>query len=302
MVLLVSSLDKYFSFLDKIEPNRLLIALISFGWAVSLWEHYLSYRQYMNYKQPRNVPLELEDLMTEEELQKARSYAIDKIQYNEIHSFVSEIETTLLLVFGILPWLWNNCDNILVKYDYINCEILQSVLFLCIMIIYSSITNIPWCYYYNFVLEERHGFNKQTILFYIRDTIKKLIVSLVLSITIAALLINIIKIGGDYFFIYAWLFLTIIALTIAVLYPNYIAPLFDHYDTLQHGTLRESIENLAAKINFPLTKIYVVKGSIKSAHSNAYFYGFFKAKRIVISDTLIKGYVMKGDNDKKKVS
>lgn len=80
---------------------------------------------------------------------------------------------------------------------------------------------------------------------------------------------------------------------IAFIYPNYIAPLFDRYDPLREGELKTKIEALAAKINFPLAKIYVVEGSARSAHSNAYFYGFMKAKRIVLYDTLIKGYSLK---------
>jgi len=98
-------------------------------------------------------------------------------------------------------------------------------------------------------------------------------------------------------------------LVIAFVYPNYIAPLFDRYDPLRQGELRTKIEALADKLKFPLAKIYVVEGkcmimknylkyiyisltlgSARSAHSNAYFYGFFKSKRIVLYDTLIKGY------------
>lgn len=68
---------------------------------------------------------------------------------------------------------------------------------------------------------------------------------------------------------------------------EYIAPLFDKFTLLPEGTLRSSIEQLAAKISFPLTKIYIVEGSKRSSHSNAYFYGFFKNKRIVLFDTLL---------------
>ncbi|CAF2619588.1 unnamed protein product [Rotaria sp. Silwood2] len=85
------------------------------------------------------------------------------------------------------------------------------------------------------------------------------------------------------------------SLGIAFIYPNYIAPLFDRYDPLREGDLRSSIERLAEQIKFPLAKIYVVEGSARSAHSNAYFYGFFKAKRIVLYDTLIKGYSLHKD-------
>jgi STE24 endopeptidase len=299
MVFLISTLEEYFSFLDKIEPNTLFYTLIIFTWIVSLWEHYLSYRQYQNYKRHRTVPPELADVMTDEELKKARSYAIDKMRYNEIRSIFNEVETTTLLLIGVLPWLWKKSGHILANYNYNYHEILQSIIFISIVMIYSTLSSIPWSYYYHFVLEEKHGFNKQTTIFFIKDTIKKLLVTLVLTLPIASLLIKIIQIGGDYFFVYAWLFITIMSLVIAFIYPNYIAPLFDRYDPLREGQLRSSIEALAAKINFPLAKIYVVEGSARSAHSNAYFYGFFKAKRIVLYDTLIKGYSLHENTDNK---
>ncbi|KAK3089553.1 hypothetical protein FSP39_004574 [Pinctada imbricata] len=107
---------------------------------------------------------------------------------------------------------------------------------------------------------------------------------------ILALLIYIIQIGGDYFFIYAWLFVFIVMIVMITVYADYIAPLFDNYTPLHEGDLRTKIEELAASIKFPLTKIYVVDGSRRSAHSNAYFYGFFKNKRIVLFDTLIEDY------------
>jgi len=75
------------------------------------------------------------------------------------------------------------------------------------------------------------------------------------------------------------------------IYPDFIAPLFDRYDRLPDGNLRTEIEKLAASIEFPLTKLYVVDGSTRSNHSNAYFYGFFKNKRIVLFDTLMESYV-----------
>lgn len=75
------------------------------------------------------------------------------------------------------------------------------------------------------------------------------------------------------------------------IYPLVIAPLFDKYTPLQDGPLKARIEALAASISFPLKKLYVVEGSKRSAHSNAYLYGFFNNKRIVHYDTLIKGYV-----------
>ena len=74
---------------------------------------------------------------------------------------------------------------------------------------------------------------------------------------------------------------------LVTVYMDFIAPLFDKFTLLPEGVLRTAIEQLAAKISFPLTKIYIVEGSKRSSHSNAYFYGFFKNKRIVLFDTLL---------------
>lgn len=80
-------------------------------------------------------------------------------------------------------------------------------------------------------------------------------------------------------------------------YMDYIAPLFDKFTPLPEGTLRSAIEQLAARISFPLTKIYIVDGSKRSSHSNAYFYGFFKNKRIVLFDTLLAENPIKEEKD-----
>ena len=101
--------------------------------------------------------------------------------------------------------------------------------------IFSQVTNLPWSLYYTFVIEQRHGFNKQTIGFYFKDMIKKFVIMTAISVPILALLIYIIRIGGDYFFIYAWLFVTIVSLVFVTVYADFIAPLFDKYTPLEEG-------------------------------------------------------------------
>ena len=85
---------------------------------------------------------------------------------------------------------------------------------------------------------------------------------------------------------------------LVTVYMDYIAPLFDKFTLLPEGALRTAIEQLAVRISFPLTKIYIVEGSKRSSHSNAYFYGFFKNKRIVLFDTLLaENPVQKDENE-----
>lgn len=90
------------------------------------------------------------------------------------------------------------------------------------------------------------------------------------------IIIYIVLKGGKYFYFYCWVFLFFFTIFFTFIYPTFIAPLFDKYTRLEEGELRQKIENLAKQVEFPLTELYVVDGSKRSSHSNAYFYGFFK--------------------------
>ena len=153
---------------------------------------------------------------------------------------------------------------------------------------FSHISGLPFSLYSTFVIEERHGFNQQTAWFYTKDQIKGFILGQVIMLPLVAAIIKIVYWGGDFFFLYLWAFVVGFTLFMMILYPEFIAPLFDKYTPLPEGELRTEIEKLAASIDFPLYKLFVVEGSKRSSHSNAYFYGFFKFKRIVLFDTLLE--------------
>lgn len=188
-----------------------------------------------------------------------------------------------------MPKLWNLCGRILLGYGYDSSyEILRTLLFMNIGMLISKVIELPWSIYYNFVIQERHGLNRQTASFYAKDKVKKLILEVVLSTPIVSGVIYIIKAGGDYFFVYLWLFCSSVAFFMMTIYPNVIAPLFDKYIQLPEGPLRDKIKELAEGLKFPLTKILIVEGSKRSAHSNAYVFGLFNNKRIVLFDTLLE--------------
>lgn len=127
-------------------------------------------------------------------------------------------------------------------------------------------------------------------LFFVKDKLLKFIVLHVIAIPSLCTMIWIVKNGGDYFFLYLWIFSIFITLVMMILHPEFIAPLFDKYTPLPDGDLRTKIEALATSVNFPLYKLFIVEGSKRSSHSNAYLYGFHKHKRIVLFDTLVKEY------------
>ncbi|XP_054718196.1 CAAX prenyl protease 1 homolog [Uloborus diversus] len=273
------------------SPEAIMTAIIAFTIAIHIWDTYLAYRQHLVLQNTLNVPPELIGVMDQNTYSKARNYNLDKSKFQFLCSLWEILFQTAVLILGGIPWMWFTSGKISGYFGYgREHEITQTVVFSLLGSIINIILEIPWSLYLTFVIEERHGFNKQTVGFFFKDKVKKFIVMQAILLPVIACIVHIVKIGGDYFFVILWLFCVIISLIIMTVYADYIAPMFDKFTPLPEGELRSRIEKLAASINFPLKKLYVVEGSKRSAHSNAYFYGFYKNKRIVLFDTLLKDY------------
>ena len=134
-------------------------------------------------------------------------------------------------------------------------------------------------------------------MFFAKDKLKKFVVMQIISLLLTSGVIWIIKNGGDNFVWYLWIFSVFMTLVMMIVYPEVIAPLFDKYSPLPEGELKQKIEALASSVNFPLYKLFIVEGSKRSSHSNAYMYGFHKSKRIVLFDTLVKEYYKPSDDN-----
>ncbi|XP_026141797.1 CAAX prenyl protease 1 homolog [Carassius auratus] len=271
--------------------DKIFYAVLVFSWTVYIWEAYLAYRQRKIYRTTMHVPTELGKIMDSETFEKSRLYQLDKSNFGFWSGLYSEAEGTLILLLGGIPFLWKVSGILTAHFGFgPEYEISQSLVFLMLATLFSALTGLPWSLYSTFVIEEKHGFNQQTVGFFLKDALKKFAVTQCILLPVTSLLLYIIKIGGDYFFIYAWLFTLIVSLILVTIYADYIAPLFDKFTPLPDGELKSEIESMSKSIYFPLTKIYVVEGSKRSSHSNAYFYGFFKNKRIVLFDTLLEDY------------
>ncbi|XP_063226275.1 CAAX prenyl protease 1 homolog isoform X2 [Bacillus rossius redtenbacheri] len=251
--------------------------------------------QHLVYCKAVSVPAELRGIMDEETYQKARLYGLDKSSYSIVKQIFDILESTVFILLAGFTFFWRMSGDTLKGLGQASPgEFTQSLLFVFYMNLFNTVLGLPFSIYHTFVLEERHGFNKQTAAFFIKDKLKAFVVSQLIVLLLVLATLYIVKAGGDYFFIVLWLFTMFTTFFLLTIYPNYIAPLFDKYTPLPEGELRSKIEALAQSINFPLYKLYVVEGSKRSTHSNAYFYGFFKNKRIVLFDTLLKDYVPEG--------
>lgn len=265
----------------------LLEAVLAFLWLVYLWETYLDLRQRSKLKDDK-FPGELQEVINEETFQKSRAYKLDQITFGIFVSLFGQVESTLILWFGGLPFVWLYSSRLVSEFglneEY---EVTISLIFVFLWAIYEMILHLPWELYSTFVIEERHGFNKQTLWVFASDKIKVLLLGIIIGGPVLSGVLHIIKWGGDYFYLYTWAFLAVVTLFMLTIYPTLIAPLFNKFTPLPEGELRTKIEALASRISFPLSQLYVVDGSKRSGHSNAYFYGFFKNKRIVLYDTLL---------------
>ncbi|XP_059634249.1 CAAX prenyl protease 1 homolog [Cornus florida] len=263
-------------------------AVVGFMIFMYLFHTYLKMRQHAALKLP-TLPKTLEGVISQEKFEKSRAYTLDRSRYGFVRNLVTIVLDCAILLFGLLPWLWKRSGDFLVSVG-LNAEneILQSLVFLAGVMIWSQITDLPFSLYSSFVIESRHGFNKQTIWLFIRDIIKEIVLTIIIGPPIVAAVIVIVQNGGPYLAIYLWGLVFVLSLVMLTLYPILIAPLFNKFTPLPDGELRLKIENLASSLKFPLTKLFVVDGSTRSSHSNAYMYGFFKNKRIVLYDTLIQ--------------
>jgi len=156
------------------------------------------------------------------------------------------------------------------------------------LLVISSLIDIPAALYRSFVLEARFGFNKMTPLTFAVDLLKSTALALLIGVPLVMLILWLMAVAGALWWLYAWAALTSFSLLMMWAYPKFIAPLFNKFSPLEDGEVAERINALLERTGFNSKGVFVMDGSRRSAHGNAYFSGFGKNKRIVFFDTLLK--------------
>ncbi|MCC2956499.1 M48 family metallopeptidase [Massilia sp. IC2-477] len=151
----------------------------------------------------------------------------------------------------------------------------------------SGLLDLPFDWYRQFVLEERFGFNKMTPGLWLADMAKGALVGAVIGLPLLWVILALMERSGDLWWLWAWCVWSGFQLLMMVLYPTVIAPLFNKFTPLQDASLQQRIEGLMARVGFASKGLFVMDGSKRSAHGNAYFSGFGANKRIVFFDTLL---------------
>ncbi|KDQ52534.1 hypothetical protein JAAARDRAFT_198172 [Jaapia argillacea MUCL 33604] len=283
----LANVQRHLAFV-AVDPINWRAYVQGFSWAVTLWESYLLLRQYPLYSLTKPPPV-LADHFAQDLFEKSQLYGKDKAKFSLISGLYKQVVDSILLEVGIYPWAWGFAGKVLAWAGYGNeYEILQSIVFAFTLFFISSIPSMPLSIYQTFVLEEKHGFNKTTPALFITDMLKSWGLGIVIGAPFLAAFLKIFKWAGDRFVPWLMAFMLTFQISMVIIYPTLIQPLFNKLSPLPAGDLRTRIENLAGKLSFPLKHLYEIDGSKRSSHSNAYFFGLPWSKHIVIFDTLIK--------------
>ena len=261
------------------------------GFAVGQFalETFLQYRQYQ-VLQKKTVPPQLKHEIDQKTFDKSQAYGRAKAKFGFVQGLWSQIKNIAVINYDVMPLLWAATGTLVANYapTYFSGEITRSLVFIFAYSWIETLLGLPFSYYYHFHLEESFGFNKQTPSLFVTDLLKGQALSLAFGIPIGAAFLKIIQATGNDFFLYIWLFTLAVQLGAVTIYPIVIVPLFNKLTPLEPGTLKERVEGLAKKLNFPLNELSVIDGSKRSAHSNAYFTGLPWKKSIVLYDTLLE--------------
>lgn len=243
---------------------------------------YLNKRQANSVKNHYNkVPTAFNDSISLEEHQKAANYTLAKLSLSNWHLVFSNL-LIAAFTFG------GGIELITKLFALPDLPLTSQVVFLFSYSIISSILSIPFEYYGTFKIEQHFGFNKMTLKLFIIDQFKNLLVGMIIGIPLIYLILWLMNYLGNTWWIYVWLVLVAFSLLMLIIYPTIIAPLFNKFTPLEDLELKQKIEDLLHKCGFKSQGVFVMDGSKRSSHGNAYFTGLGASKRIVFFDTLLK--------------
>ena len=230
------------------------------------------------------LPEGFEKVYNKNKYAKSQKYLKINSQFSLFSSSFSFFIIMIIIHFGVFGFL---DDFVRAKSSN---SIYSGLVFFGILFIINDIINLPFSFFKNFVIEEKFGFNKMTISIFIKDKLKSyLLVFFIGGITMFSIL-SFFYYFETYGWLIVWIFLTIFSILIQPIFIHLIAPMFNKFSPLNDGELKSAITKYSKKINFPISRIDVMDGSKRSNHSNAYFTGFGKSKRIALFDTLINNH------------
>ncbi len=255
-----------------------IIALL-LGTALKFW---LATRQIRHVAANRNsVPEAFSSQVSLQDHQKAADYTLVQTQFGMLELAWG---TVLVLGWTLLGGL-TLLDQTLLQWT--TGGLTQQVVLICAFVLIGSVLDLPFSLYRTFVIEQRFGFNKTTLTLWLQDLLKSSVLGALLGLPLAVLVLWMMAATGSFWWLWTWGVWMGFNLLMLLIYPTWIAPWFNKFKPLEDETLKERVNALMARCGFQSKGFYVMDGSTRSAHANAYFTGFGASKRVVFYDTLL---------------
>jgi len=261
------------------EFTAVFLAALAISTAVRLWlarrhaAHVAAHRQ--------AVPDAFADRVGLAAHQKAADYTIARTRFGMLETLFDMGVLLALTLGGILDALIGRTGSLAANPLWQDLALIVSVS------VIASLIALPFSYWQTFVIEARFGFNRMTLRLWLADLLKGALLGLVLGLPLAALALWLMRVAGPLWWLWVWAVWIGFQFLMLALYPTVIAPMFNRFSPMPEGPSRERIEALLARCGFANRGLYVMDGSRRSSHGNAFFTGFGRARRIVFFDTLL---------------
>jgi len=258
----------------------IFLAVLSATIVIRLW---LGLRHVGHIQSHRNaVPAAFSHTISLESHQKAADYTAAKTRLTLAQAVVQALLLLGFTLGGGLQWLDETWRTLLPE-----TELLRGALVIVSAFVVSSLVDLPFDYYKTFTVDERFGFNRMSRGMFFGDIVKHALVGMVMGAPILFAALWLMNAAGTAWWLYLWVIWSVFNLLMLAIYPTFIAPLFNKFEPLADDALKTRIEALLTKCGFRSQGLYVMDGSARSSHGNAYFTGFGAAKRVVFFDTLL---------------
>ena len=257
----------------------IILALLVARWAFELWlaaknERYVR-------AQADAVPEPLREIIDAPTYRRSVDYTLAKSRFGKLSETCGVLVLIVVLFSGVLPWALGEWGARMGE------TVWAMAAFLFVVGLLLSLPGVPFDWYAQFKLEERFGFNTTTLRIWLLDRVKGLLLAALLGFPLLALLLRVIGWAGASWWLWAWVVVIAFQLLLLLIAPALIMPLFNKFTPLADAALRARLFALAQRTGFPTRSIDVMDGSKRSRHSNAFFTGFGRLRKIVLFDTLV---------------
>ena len=264
------------------------MALVFFAFIIFIFlvfrafEFVLDYLNLKHLKKFGNViPKGFEDIIEVEKLSKIKSYTIEKLKFGVLHNSYTALIAFVFFFCGIIN-IYNGIILSFTSNYYIN-----GILYFWILTFLAGVLSIPFDLYSTFKIEKKYGFNTMTLKLWLIDFLKSAVISFIIMAVLVSLAFFVIRHVQHWWF-FVWCAFSLFSVFMLYISPYVIEPLFNKFEQLQEDQLKDKLITVMAKAGIRVSKVLKIDASKRTKHTNAYFSGIGKVKRIVLFDTLIE--------------